>query len=201
MNCPNCARSLWFVKEVCPFCKAALTPTEESPSAINRLLHGPGVPEESPSDKENLVILVTCESPAEATAIHNRLAAAGIKATLPDEDVMQSMGWDVNTGSCISILVAAGDYEAAQQVLVAMRSEASPEQADLYAHRTDLALPPLMRVLAFALPALPCLGFVFFFFSWDLYRTKGYRRRAKQWGIWFIAGVVFWTMVFLAWLF
>src|SRR4051812_35063353 len=85
MNCPNCGKSLWLMKDICPFCKNAIAPeTKGTPpaTAAPTVASTPATPS---SDREAFVTLVKCEAPAEADAIRSQLNAVGIMTILPDE--------------------------------------------------------------------------------------------------------------------
>src|SRR5438045_2917188 len=66
MKCPNCGATLWFVKNVCPFCKTNIPPENEgAPTAIRPPIAG-AAREDEP---ESLVTLTNCETLAEADAL------------------------------------------------------------------------------------------------------------------------------------
>ncbi len=72
----------------------------------------------SESDKQkDLVTLTRCGTLAEADLIVSRLRAAGINAFLPDETLMQTIAWNLNTYGYVRVQVAPKDYEAARELL------------------------------------------------------------------------------------
>lgn len=65
----------------------------------------------------DLVTLVTCESLVAADLVVSRLRAAGITALIPDEYLMQTIAWNVNTYGYVRVQVSPGDYDAARKLL------------------------------------------------------------------------------------
>lgn len=70
-------------------------------------------------EKKDLVTLLRCRTLLEADLIVSRLEAAGIHAFIPDEFLMQSVSWIVNTYGFVRIQVAPKDYQAAKEFLLA----------------------------------------------------------------------------------
>jgi hypothetical protein len=67
--------------------------------------------------QKDLVTLVTCRTLAEADLIVSRLRAARIKTFLPDESLMQVIGWNLNTYGYVRVQIAPKDYDAARELL------------------------------------------------------------------------------------
>ena len=197
MKCPNCGKSLWFVQDVCPFCKTAIArdpkpastaaPTAESKAAEN-------------AGAEGLVTLTQCGTLVEADALRARLEAAGIRAILPDEMLMQTIAWNVNTYGFVRVQVSSRDYEAARQVLSSMSQEAAtPTESDTEPEIKlgELPLSWPMRCFAFLLPLLTCPGLIIFAITKGGYSSRGCDRKATQWWHWFAAGVIFWFLILI----
>ena len=55
------------------------------------------IPGPTQPDEQGLVTLLQCETLAEADAMRAALEAAGISVILPDEALMQTVAWNVNT--------------------------------------------------------------------------------------------------------
>ena len=190
MKCPNCGKSLWFVKDVCPFCKAtiALAPAA-TPSAGNN--DAPGETDES------WVTLTKCETLAEADAIRTQLEASGIQALLPDEALMQTIAWNVNAYGFVRVQVASRDYESAKEVLSSMK-EAEPEViSEPGPKRAELPLSWPMRWLAFTMPLLTCAGLLMFAVAKGAYARQGCERKATELWHWFASGCVCWLVAFI----
>lgn len=74
----------------------------------------------SEADKQkDLVTLVTCGTLPEANLVAARLNAEGIEAFVPDENLMQVIGWNLNTFGYVRVQVSPKDYDLAKEVLSA----------------------------------------------------------------------------------
>jgi hypothetical protein len=67
--------------------------------------------------QKDLVTLVTCRTLVEADMVVSRLQAARIEAFLPDESLMQMVGWNLNTYGYVRVQIAPKDYDAARELL------------------------------------------------------------------------------------
>ena len=67
--------------------------------------------------QNDLVTLVTCGTLVEADLVVSRLRAAGIQAFIPDECLMQTIGFNLNTFGYVRVQVAPRDYAAARDLL------------------------------------------------------------------------------------
>ena len=107
MKCPTCGKSLWFVQDVCPFCKQVITPGRESGS------EAPASPpdEVESSGVQGLVTLMKCGTLGEADALRAQLASAGIDAVIPDEALMQAVAWPLNTYGYVRVQVRSADFQ------------------------------------------------------------------------------------------
>jgi hypothetical protein len=75
----------------------------------------------SEADRENdFVTLVKCGSLIAADIVAGRLRAAGIEALIPDEHLMQAIGFNLNTFGYVRVQVPPKDYEAARDLLSAI---------------------------------------------------------------------------------
>ncbi len=75
-------------------------------------------PELSALDRQkDFVTLVSCRTLPEADFIVSRLRAAGIDAFIPDESLMQVMGYDLNAFGYVRVQVAPKDYDAAKDLI------------------------------------------------------------------------------------
>jgi hypothetical protein len=67
--------------------------------------------------QKDLATLMKCGTLTEADLIVSRLRAAGIDAFLPDETLMQTIAWNLNTYGYVRVQVAPKDYDAARELL------------------------------------------------------------------------------------
>ncbi len=67
--------------------------------------------------QKDLVTLVSCRTLGEADMVVSRLRAEGIDAFLPDESLMQVVGWNFNTYGYVRVQIAPKDYDAARDLL------------------------------------------------------------------------------------
>ena len=77
------------------------------------------------SETENdFVTLLRCRTLLEADIIVSRLESAGIQAFIPDQFLMQSISWNVNTYGFVRVQVPPTDYAAAKEFLSASEANA-----------------------------------------------------------------------------
>ncbi|HEX5400028.1 MAG TPA: DUF2007 domain-containing protein [Verrucomicrobiae bacterium] len=120
-KCPYCGAEYADDTLMCPvdhtsFERPRESPTTPSPAASNRPEFD--FPPLSPEDQmKDLVTAVTCRTLAEADLIVSRLRAAGIEAFLPDECLMQTIGWSFNTYGFVRVQISPKDYDAARELL------------------------------------------------------------------------------------
>jgi hypothetical protein len=67
--------------------------------------------------QKDLVTLATCRTLGEADMVVSRLRAEGIETFLPDESLMQVIGWNLNTYGYVRVQIAPKDYDAARDLL------------------------------------------------------------------------------------
>ena len=117
----------------CSYCGAEY-PDDAVECAIDRTpLKPPGNPPPAPALPErpehffpalsgedrqkDLVTIMTCGTLQAADAVVSRLRAAGIEAFLPDESLMQVIGWNLNTYGYVRVQIAPRDYDEAKDLL------------------------------------------------------------------------------------
>jgi hypothetical protein len=72
----------------------------------------------TPQEMEmDLVNLLRCRALGEADLLVARLESAGIPAFIPDQFLMQNIGFNLNTFGYVRIQVSPKDYEAAKELL------------------------------------------------------------------------------------
>jgi hypothetical protein len=111
VNCHECGLDEW----------------EPDPSAPTKQV-------DTANEGDNPVLLTTCAKLAEADLIVSRLAAAGIEAFIPDEQLMQNVGFNLNTYGYVRVQVRQQDYDAAKELLSAEKNVAkdiSPALSEL----------------------------------------------------------------------
>lgn len=196
MNCPKCGKSLWFDHKVCPFCKnvTAEKPMQTASSHPNGLEETDiGVEGEGP-----WVTLTTCSNMVDADLLISRLEAAGIETYLPDELVMQTAAWNLNTYGYIRVQVAHQDVKAAEAILASTpdtNPSASPdEQATAMG---DVPLSTEMKFIGLILALFLCGGFIPFLVARGAYLRQGCDRKAKEWTQWFLIGCAGWLVLYV----
>jgi len=77
----------------------------------------------SAADKQKtLVTLLSCRTLMAADLIVARLRAVGMAAFIPDESLMQMIGWNLNTYGYVRVQVSPLDYDAARELLSGVES-------------------------------------------------------------------------------
>lgn len=74
--------------------------------------------------QQDVVTLVACGTLMAADTVVSRLRAEGIEAFIPDEGLMQAVGWNFNTYGYVRVQVAPKDYDAARELLAGGDKEA-----------------------------------------------------------------------------
>ena len=200
MNCPSCGKSLWFVKEICPFCKSSITSNVDPLVAPRSERRGKG--------GELWVTLKRCHDLAEADLLVARLESAGIKTFLPDEMVMQSNAWNLGPLGYVRLQVGEHDLETAQNLIAtpdASAVSATPEEAvsendNADTSETFFANAPLsdgMKIVAVLLPIFSCASLLPFLLARGGYLKQGCDRRAREWTNWYVASFIGWCIVFV----
>ena len=67
--------------------------------------------------ESDLVNLLTCRTLEEADLLVAQLETAGIPAFIPDQFLLQNVGFNLNTYGYVRIQVSPKDYEAAKELL------------------------------------------------------------------------------------
>jgi hypothetical protein len=150
-----------------------------------------------PPDGPELVTLTKCETLIEAESLSARLEVAGIKAFLPDQMLMQTVAWNVNTYGFVRVQVAAHDYEAAR-ILMMQFLQTPTEAGD--ANESSSASQPLttpLKITAFVLPVTTFPGLMIYLVTRSTFLRQGSDRKAAEWWQWFANGMVFWFVTFI----
>ena len=149
------------------------------------------------SDGSEFVTLVKCETLAEADAIRAQLEASNIPSFLPDEALMQTIAWNVNTYGFIRIQIASKDYEAAKEVLSSLKQNVAVDISEQGVKLAELSLSWPMRCFAFTMPLLMCPGMLLFALAKSGYSRQGCKRKTTELWRWFVYGAVFWLVAFV----
>ena len=88
--------------------------TPKSESVSEKLQFVTPTPEEM---EKHLVTLLRCRTLVEADLLVARLESAGIRTFLPDQFLMQTINWNLNTYGYVRVQVSPKDYEAAKEFL------------------------------------------------------------------------------------
>ena len=79
--------------------------------------------------QQDFVTLVRCGTLISADLVVSRLSAAGIGAFIPDEHLMQTIAFNLNTFGYVRVQVAPGDYDKARALLEGKADEDSETKA------------------------------------------------------------------------
>ena len=74
-------------------------------------------PPEKMDDQEELVTLISCQKLIDADLVAARLDSAGIETFIPDEHLMQAIGFNLNTYGFVRVQVRRKDYTNAKELL------------------------------------------------------------------------------------
>ena len=66
----------------------------------------------------NLVTLLNCRTLMEADMIVSQLESAGIEAFIPDQSLMSTIGFNLNTYGYVRVQVSPQEYQAAKEFLL-----------------------------------------------------------------------------------
>jgi len=123
-TCPYCGAKYPDDTIICAIDHTPLTPP---PAALKTT--APPVPDSSPRPEfelapltedqmqMDLVTLVRCGTLMSADLIVSRLNAAGIEAFIPDQSVVQAMGFNLNAVGYVRVQVSPADYETARAIV------------------------------------------------------------------------------------
>src|ERR1035437_601346 len=107
----------------CPIDHTSLVPESVAPSPASATASDPKqvlyeFTPLSPEDRQkDFVTLVTCGTLVSADMVVSRLRAAGISAFIPDECLMQTIGFNLNTFGYVRVQTTPNDYERARELL------------------------------------------------------------------------------------
>jgi predicted nucleic acid-binding Zn-ribbon protein len=82
---------------------------------------------DGPDDPDELVTLTTCQKLTDADLIVSRLNSAGIETLIPDEQLMQVVGFNLNTYGYVRVQVRRQDFAAAKALLAPPSDPASTQ--------------------------------------------------------------------------
>lgn len=88
--------------------------------------------------QDELVTLTACARLPDADLIASRLESAGIKAFIPDQHLMQSVGLDLNAFGYVRVQVARKDFASAKELL-AQTATSSPNSPVSGSHLKTIA--------------------------------------------------------------
>jgi len=121
--CPYCGAEYLDDTLVCPIDQTPISPEPAAPKPVSA--RPPILPraefefaELTPAQRQlDLVTLVRCGTLVSADLIVSRLRAAGIEAFIPDQSVVQAMGFNLNAVGYVRVQVSPDDYDAAKALL------------------------------------------------------------------------------------
>jgi cell division septation protein DedD len=103
---------------------AAATATGSPPASETPRAEFEFAPLSAAQRQQDWVTLVSCGTLISADLVVSRLRAAGIDAFIPDENLMQSIGFNLNTFGFVRVQVTPDDYDQAKGLLSESRSDA-----------------------------------------------------------------------------
>lgn len=142
------------------------------------------------------VTLRRCRTLQEADFLVASLRSAGFEASIPDENLMQSTGFNLNTYGYVRVTVPTVDYDKIAQFLAEELVNAiEPEEARLKLHRAQEPLSTGMKLCILCLPmgCLPALIIAAMIRSH--YLKQGYQRRADEVWRFILIGIGLWTPI------
>ena len=74
-------------------------------------------PPEKLDDQEELVTLISCQKLIDADLVATKLGSAGIETFIPDQYLMQTIGFNLNTYGYVRVQVRRKDYANAKDLL------------------------------------------------------------------------------------
>ena len=125
-NCPYCGKEN---DDDASYCRECGTNEFAVPQPVESATDGAASTEQtslSESDfltptpqemQQTLVNLIRCRTLGEADLMVAQLEAGGIPAFIPDQFLMQNVGFNLNTYGYVRIQVSPKDYEAAKELL------------------------------------------------------------------------------------
>jgi hypothetical protein len=116
-KCPYCGAEYPDDAVVCAVDQTPFESPGGSPTSKAKQTEYDIIPLTEADRQNDLVTLVTCRTLVAADAIATRLRAAGFEVMLPDEFLMQTIGWNFNTYGYVRVQVAAKDYDSAKNLL------------------------------------------------------------------------------------
>ena len=121
--CPYCGAEYPDDTRVCPIDQTPISPEPAAPKSVSAR---PKVlpraefefAELTAAQRQlDLVTLVRCGTLMSADLLVSRLRAAGIEAFIPDQSVVQAMGFNLNAVGYVRVQVSPDDYDAAKALL------------------------------------------------------------------------------------
>ena len=128
-TCPYCGAEYQDDMLQCPADHTSLVPESPAPTADSALAAEANEQQSpvrasykfaplSPEQREmDFVTLVSCGTLPAADLVVSRLRAGGISAFIPDEKLMQTIGFNLSTFGYVRVQVSPHDYEAAKELL------------------------------------------------------------------------------------
>ena len=123
-TCPYCGAEY---PDATPCCTIDETPLSPPPAAPPPVAHpatisSPRTEFEIPPLTEeqmqmDLVTLVRCGTLMSADLIASRLRAAGIESFIPDQSLVQNMGFNLNAVGFVRLQVSPADYDRAREII------------------------------------------------------------------------------------
>jgi len=123
-QCSYCGRDNADDALFCRECGTELERPSEPPPPEPQRPEYEFMPPSAADRTKDLVTLISCRTLVAADMIASRLRAAGIESFLPDESLMQVIGWNLNTYGYVRVQIAPKDYDAARDLLTEIGQDA-----------------------------------------------------------------------------
>ncbi len=123
-TCPYCGAKYPDGTPCCVIDQTPLSPPQPTPHPTSHPVTESLPPAEfefAPLTEEqkqmDLVTLVRCGTLLSADLISTRLRAAGIETFIPDQSVVQAMGFNLNSVGYVRVQISPADYDAAKEII------------------------------------------------------------------------------------
>ena len=123
LTCTYCGAEYPDGTAMCSIDQTPLAPPAATPQPVE-----PRAPDVAPTEfqfpplteaqrQQDLVTLVSCGTLLSAEMIASRLSAAGIEVFIPDQSLVQTMGFNLGAVGFVRVQIAPADYDAAKAIL------------------------------------------------------------------------------------
>ena len=186
-QCDYCGRSNDDAVTACCECGSSLLATRSQPETLGspRKLEPDETPQGAFAQKDGNVIKLKCRTPEEAYLVSDELENHDIVPILPDDGELYS---EYKRNGYVEVRVSAKAYESVAD----LRPVVEFQHKRL---RGEQALPYFGKALAMGCGAFLEPGWLVFAWLLSSYQANGYYRKAKEFKLWFLFGLVAWVLM------